>query len=60
MNENMMKIPDIAKLLDVHESTVWRWLDSGALVGVRAGGLWRIRESALNAFLERDHEKESE
>ncbi|MGE4297325.1 MAG: helix-turn-helix domain-containing protein [Desulfovibrionaceae bacterium] len=47
----MHTIADVCELLKVHERTVYRWLKSGQLQGVKAGKLWRIPEAALDAFL---------
>ena len=32
--------------------TVQQWLDSGYLVGIKAGGRWRVKTAALAALLE--------
>ena len=47
----MYTIADVCAQLKVHERTVYRWLKSGQLRGVKAGKLWRIPEVALEAFL---------
>lgn len=44
----------IADLLQVAEKTVYRWLDSGKLRGVKLGRLWRIREEHLEDFLKKN------
>jgi excisionase family DNA binding protein len=42
---------DAADRLAVSPSTVLLWLQTGQLKGVKAGKLWRIRESAIDEFL---------
>jgi excisionase family DNA binding protein len=42
---------DAADQLAVSPSTVLLWLQTGQLRGVKAGKLWRIRESAIDEFL---------
>ena len=54
-DERWFTVEEIAERLKVTEQTIRRWLRSGALVGQNFGGRagYRIRESDLNAFLER-------
>jgi len=55
VTEQLLRVPDVAKRLDVHEETVLRWLRSGRLKGFRPGGNkagWRVDEFDLNAFVE--------
>ena len=42
---------DIAGLLGVKESTVWRWCREGTLPGLKVGKRWRVRREALEDFL---------
>ncbi len=42
---------DAADRLAVSPATILLWLQTGQLKGVKAGKLWRIRESALDEFL---------
>ena len=52
MMEGRMYTPaQIAEHLQVVERTVYRWLDAGVLKGVKLGRIWRISDSALEAFL---------
>ena len=41
----------IAERLNVSAQSVRAWLRTGKLKGVRAGRLWRVRESDLETFL---------
>ena len=50
----------LARGVDVSESTIRRWLDSGILVGMRLGGRWRTSNAALASFLELGVSNESD
>jgi excisionase family DNA binding protein len=52
--ERYLSSKEIAKRLNVSAVSVRKWLRQGKLKGVRAGKLWRVLESDLEAFLERD------
>jgi excisionase family DNA binding protein len=52
--EKLITPEDAAKLLSVSSRTVKDWLRRGDLNGVKAGTLWRIRESDLERFLHKD------
>ena len=43
----------VAERLHISRLTIGNWLRSGKLKGVKVGRLWRVRESDLDAFLER-------
>jgi excisionase family DNA binding protein len=51
--ERFMKLKDVQDLLGVSRTTVWRWIAEHGLKVVRVGDVTRIRESDLQAFLER-------
>lgn len=40
---------EVAKILQVDRRTVYEWLRSGKLKGVKFGDSWRVPESALQA-----------
>lgn len=42
---------EVAEQLKVTRRSVYRWLHGGKLRGLRAGGLWRICEEDIEAFL---------
>jgi excisionase family DNA binding protein len=42
---------EVAAALRVTEPTVYEWLRSGQLEGVKAGKFWRVSQEALEAFL---------
>ena len=42
---------DVAALVGVKESTVWRWCREGTLPALKVGKQWRVRRAALEDFL---------
>lgn len=49
---------EVAERLSVHPNTVRLWLRQGRMSAVRAGRLWRVRESDLQAFLKESRGQE--
>jgi len=49
--EKLYTIKEVAEYLHVHENSVRRWIAKSQIESVRVGGLVRIAESQLNAFL---------
>ncbi|MBI5411616.1 helix-turn-helix domain-containing protein [Candidatus Peregrinibacteria bacterium] len=52
MEEKIYTTEQVAKLLQIHPLTVLKYIKSGRLKGIKLGRIYRIRESALLAFLE--------
>ncbi len=52
--ERKLTVRDVAKLTDVNEDTVRRWLTTGQLKGIRLSRKtgWRVSEADLVAFIE--------
>lgn len=50
-DERFYSIEDIAKILNVSDGAVRKWLKAGALKGIKLGRIWRIREGDLDRFL---------
>lgn len=50
-DDRLLRPTEVARLLDVHPDTVKEWLRTGGLPGIRLPGGWRVRQSALNAWL---------
>jgi excisionase family DNA binding protein len=48
----MLGAEDVAGLMGVKESTVWRWCREGRLPCLKVGKHWRVRREALEDFLE--------
>jgi excisionase family DNA binding protein len=49
---------EAAQALKVLPETIRQWLRTGKLGGIKAGRLWRVRESDLQKFLQSPPEKE--
>jgi excisionase family DNA binding protein len=58
--ERYLSPNEVAQRLNVTPLTVRRWLTSGKLKGLRAGRLWRVRESDLDAFLQGSGREQAE
>jgi len=52
-NHNTYSLQQVAKFLKISERGVYRLFESGALPCVKVGGLNRVREVDLDAYLER-------
>jgi excisionase family DNA binding protein len=48
----LLSAEDVAELVGVKETTVWRWCREGRLPCLKVGKHWRIRREALENFLE--------
>lgn len=51
--EEMLTLGEVAKRLKVSVKTIRRWLQEGRLTGFKMGKLWRVKETELEAFIER-------
>jgi excisionase family DNA binding protein len=52
-NKELLSAEDVAELVGIKESTVWRWCREGRLPCLKVGKHWRVRRGALEDFLER-------
>jgi excisionase family DNA binding protein len=48
----LLSAEDVAELVGIKESTVWRWCREGRLPCLKVGKHWRVRREALEDFLE--------
>jgi len=53
IEERILTIEQVTKLLGFHRQTVKKWIDEGELVASRLGREYRIRESDLDDFMRR-------
>ena len=53
----LLTIEEFCRKVKVSRRTVYRWIASGKLNAKRAGRLWRISASDLEAFLQEPEEK---
>jgi excisionase family DNA binding protein len=51
--EDLLSVEEVASVLGVEPVTVYRWCRQGRLVCLKPGKSWRIRRTALEAFLRR-------
>ncbi len=58
LEKELLSAEDVAELMGVKETTVWRWCREGNLPCLKVGKHWRIRREALEDFL-RQHERSS-
>jgi len=50
-NKELLSAEDVAELMGVKETTVWRWCREGNLPCLKIGKHWRLRREALEDFL---------
>ncbi len=51
--KGLLSAEDVAQLMGVKETTVWRWCREGNLPCLKVGKHWRVRPEALEDFLRR-------
>ena len=51
--KDLLSAEDVAALMGVRETTVWRWCREGNLPCLKVGKHWRVRREALEDFLRR-------
>lgn len=49
--KKLLKVKEVAEILQMHENTVKRWLRDKKLKGVKFGKGWRIEQADLRKFL---------
>ena len=56
--EKLYTFDEVQKILQVHPNTLYGYLQSGKLNGVKLGGdkIWRVKESDLESFIEGDQQ----
>jgi excisionase family DNA binding protein len=52
--EKLYTTEQVAQLLQIHPLTVLKYINSGKLRAIKLGRVYRIRESALQKFLDQD------
>jgi excisionase family DNA binding protein len=50
--KELLSAEDVAELMGIKETTVWRWCREGRLPCLKIGKHWRVRRQALENFLE--------
>jgi excisionase family DNA binding protein len=51
LEKELLSAEDVAALMGVKETTVWRWCREGYLPCLKVGKHWRVRQEALKEFL---------
>lgn len=51
INEQYYSIEEVSKTLKVAYLTVYRWIQSGKLIAIKAGKQYRIKKEELDIFL---------
>ena len=52
MQRDLLSVEEVAEYLGVNPVTVYRWCREGRLPCVRIGKFWRVRQQALDVFLQ--------
>jgi excisionase family DNA binding protein len=50
--EILLTLEQVAERLAVSRKMVFDWVRAGKIPGVKMGRLWRVKESALDAFID--------
>lgn len=53
MNDPVLTVDDAAKVLQLHPFTVLKLIRGGKLKASKIGRVYRVRESAINNFLDK-------
>ncbi len=51
--EPMLTVEEVARILNVSEASIRRWLRKGTLAGVQAGDQWRVSREDLEEYIRR-------
>lgn len=51
MSPELLNVEQVAKILQLHEMTVYRLVKDGKLPGFKVGGRWRFHRSALDDWM---------
>jgi len=54
MVETIYTTEQVAEILQIHPLTILKYIKAGKMKGIKLGRVYRIRESALQAFLEQE------
>ena len=54
MEQNtLLNVKQVAKYLQLKESTIYSWAQDGKIPAIKIGRTWRFRQTDLDAWLER-------
>ena len=60
MDSEIMTIKEVAEYLKITEKTAYRLAGEGKLPGFKVGGAWRFRQSAVEAWIDRQSAERKE
>lgn len=52
MDDEILTIPEVAKLLKINEKTAYRLASQSEIPGFKVGGSWRFRADELRRWME--------
>lgn len=52
MPQQLLTVPQVAKILQVHEHTVWDWIYLRKIPSIKLNGIRRIPKDQFNEWLE--------
>jgi len=53
--KNVLTVAEVAEILRVHSTTIYRLVKRGDLPGFKLGGNWRINRASLDLWLSAEH-----
>lgn len=51
----VLTINEVAEMLRMHSTTVYRLVKRGEIPGIKIGGHWRVTRASLDSFLSPEH-----
>jgi len=57
MPEKLLTIKELAKYLDIHKITLYRWVKQKKIPAVKIGKLWRFKKDKIDAWFEKQENK---
>lgn len=52
LNKELLTVDEVAEILRTTQNTIYRWLRSGKISGVKIGKEWRIKKTTLDTMIE--------
>lgn len=52
LEETLLDIRQVATYFQINEATVYNWVQSGKLPGIKMGRIWRFRREDIEAWLD--------
>jgi excisionase family DNA binding protein len=58
MNDEILTVREVAKLLKINEKTVYKLAASGRIPGFKVGGSWRFERHEISSWIRRQIEEQ--